>query len=102
MHLQITVKLALGSNTGTYVLNSNSILVNLLIFIPPDGCNSSLLELIPKIKEIWSTNKDSLISESKKLTKKLSRLQKSMTTKNSNIVDNLFDKSFNQFTQIET
>jgi len=56
-----------------------------------------MIDLVPKIKEIWTNNKDSLVSESKKITKKLKRLQKSMTSKNSDIVNNLFEKSFNQF-----
>ena len=46
LSLQIVVKVAEGSSTGMYVVNSSSTFVNLLMLIPPEGCKSSILDMV--------------------------------------------------------
>lgn len=56
-----------------------------------------MLELVPKINEIWkSSNRDSLLQESKKITDQLKRIQNSMTS-DQEINPNVLDLSFEQF-----
>ena len=56
-----------------------------------------MLDIIPEIKSLWQNKRDSLISDSKKITKRLNNLQKSMTSKNTFIDPDILKKSYYAF-----
>ena len=63
----------------------------------PNYKRMGMLELVPKIDEIWkSSDRDSLIQESKKISNQLQRIQESMTS-NQQIKSDVFDITFKQF-----
>jgi len=56
-----------------------------------------MLELVPKINDLWINNRDSLVEQSNIITVKLKNIQSSMVSANQNINKNILDNTFERF-----
>ena len=55
-----------------------------------------MLELVPSIKDIWDTNRDSLLTDAKDITKKLIDNQNQLSS-NQTLRDDILERSFNYY-----
>ena len=55
-----------------------------------------MLELVPSIKDIWDTNRDSLLTDAKDITKKLIDNQIKLSS-NQTLRDDILERSFNYY-----
>ena len=57
-----------------------------------------MMELVPKINELWTQSRDSLVEQSSIITSKLKNIQSSMTS-NQSINKNILDNTFKRFSK---